>query len=54
MIGILRTVYDRKTGQVKSQEIVEELDMTEDEYYEPLVKIIGDAMLKNLAKKKAQ
>nr|WP_321026339.1 hypothetical protein [Clostridium neonatale] len=53
MIGILRTVYDRKTGQVKSQEIVEELDMTEDEYYKPLVKIIGDAMLNDLVKKKA-
>ena len=53
MIGILRTVYDRKTGQIKKQEIVEELDMTEDEYYEPLVKIIGDAILKDLAKNKA-
>lgn len=54
MIGVLRTVYDRKTGQVKSQEIVEELDMTEDEYYQPLVEIIGNAILKDLAKNKAQ
>ena len=31
MVGVLRTVYDRKTGEKKSQEIIEELDMTEDE-----------------------
>lgn len=53
MVGVLRTVYDRKTGQVKRQEIIEELDMTEDEYYQPLVEIIGDAILKDLAKNKA-
>ena len=54
MIGVLRTVYDRKTGQIKKQEIVEQLDMTEDEYYKPLVEIIGDAVLKDLANNKAQ
>lgn len=52
MVGVLRTVYDRKTGEKKSQEIIEELDMTEDEYYAPLVKIIGDAILNDLAKNK--
>lgn len=49
MIGVLRTVHDRKTGEIKSQEIIEELDMTEDEYYRPLVEIVGNAILKELA-----
>ncbi|GMM62761.1 hypothetical protein [Clostridium butyricum] len=53
MVGILRTIYDRKTGEIRSKEIIEVLDMTEDEYYEPLVKIIGDAILNDIAKNKA-
>lgn len=53
MVGILRTVYDRKTGEKKSQEIVEILDMTEDEYYAPLVEILGNDIINKMSKTKA-
>lgn len=54
MIGVLRTVHDRKTGEIRSQEIIEELAMTEDEYYRPLVEIVGNAILKELAEATVQ
>lgn len=41
-VGIRRTIYDRKTGKKKSSEIVEILNMSDDEYYLPLVEMIVD------------
>ena len=52
MIGVLRTVHDRKTGEIISKEIIETLDMTEEEYYRPLVEIEGQAILKKIEEEK--
>lgn len=49
MIGVLRSVYDRKTGECLGREIIEVLGMTEEDYYKPLIKIIGDSLLKELS-----
>lgn len=53
MIGILQSDYDRKTGKLIKEEIVEVLDMTKDEYLTPLVEILGNDFIKKLAKEKA-
>ena len=52
MIGVLRTVHDRKTGEIISKKIIETLDMTEEEYYRPLVEIEGQAILKKIKEEK--
>ncbi|WP_202117381.1 hypothetical protein [Clostridium chromiireducens] len=49
MVGVLQSVYDRKTGKCLSREIVEILDMTDEEYYAPLVKILSEDLLNKLA-----
>lgn len=51
MIGVLESVYDRKTGECLSNQIVEILDMTEEKYFAPLVEIEGKCLLKKLANK---
>jgi hypothetical protein len=48
VIGVLQSDYDRKTGKLIKEEIVEILDMTIDEYYAPLVEILGKDLLKKL------
>ena len=49
MIAIVKTTYDRKTGEILNNEIKKNIDMTEDEYYESLVNILmEDKELQNL------
>ncbi|MDD2494693.1 MAG: hypothetical protein PHE29_05825 [Tissierellia bacterium] len=45
-VGIIRTSIDRKTGKKISEEIIEVKEMDEEEYYRPLVRILGDDFLK--------
>lgn len=49
MIGVLRSVYDRKTGKCISKEMVEELDITEAEYFKIIIEVEGDCILRNLS-----
>ena len=52
MVGVLRSVYDRKTGKCLSREIVEELDITEADYFKTIIEVEGDCILKKLAEKR--
>lgn len=49
MVGVLQSVYDRRTGECLSREIVEIVDMTDEEYYAPLVKILSKDLLNKSA-----
>ena len=50
MVGVLQSVYDRKTGECLSREIVEILDMTDEEYYAPLIKILSEDLLNSMGR----
>lgn len=55
MIAVLRSTFSRETGKCISREVVEKLNMSEDEYYKPLVEVLGKEIVnktKNI--KKAQ
>ena len=54
MVGVLRSTYDRKTGKCLSREIVEVLDMTDKEYYAPLIEIEAECMLEKLAERRRE
>jgi len=45
-VGIKRVRIDLKTRERLSEEIIEEREMDEDEYYGPLVKVLGDDFLR--------
>ncbi len=45
--GVLKITRDRKTGKKISEVIEEVIDIDEDEYYGPLVKLLGNDFLKN-------
>jgi len=53
MVGVLESRYDRKTGKCLGRKIVEILDMTDKEYYAPLIEIEAECMLEKLADKQA-
>lgn len=45
MIAIVKTTIDRKTGEKLEEQVLEPVDMTEDEYYRPLVEVMGNRFL---------
>ncbi len=45
-VGILKVRIDLKTRKRISEEIIGEKEIDEDEYYRPLVKILGDDFLR--------
>lgn len=45
-VGIIRTRIDLKTKNRISEEIIEVKEMDEDEYYGPIVRILGNDFLK--------
>lgn len=45
-VGIKRVSIDLKTGKKIAEEIIEEKERDEEEYYRPLVRILGDDFLK--------
>lgn len=52
MIALVKTVIDRKTGIVISKKIEKKIDMTKDEYYDPIVKLFSQDIISNINKKK--
>ena len=54
MVGILRSVYDRKTGKCQSREIVEVLDMSDSEFYEPMVEIEAKYFMEKFTKERRE
>ena len=45
--SLIRSTYDRKTGKKIKEDAVDYIEMEEDKYYDPIVKLIGDELLKN-------
>jgi hypothetical protein len=43
-------ILDRKTGKLLSSQIIKDVDMPEDEYYKPIVEIIGKKIIDDLKK----
>lgn len=48
MIVLVKAVISLETGKIISQEIIKELDMTQEEYYAPLVEILGKRMMEQI------
>lgn len=44
--AIIKVVYDRKTGKKLTEEVSEIIEVDEDKYYRPIVKLLGDSFLK--------
>lgn len=45
MIALVKAIISLETGKVLSQEIIKEVDMTQEEYYAPIVDILGPRMM---------
>ncbi|WP_019227248.1 hypothetical protein [Sedimentibacter sp. B4] len=43
--AIIKTTFDRKTGKRINEELIELVEIDEDEYYEPLVKMYANDFL---------
>lgn len=54
MVGVLRSTYDRKTGKCLSREIIEVLDMTDKEFYAPIVEIEAKSIMEKLAQERKE
>lgn len=50
MFVLVKTTYDRKTGKQLKSEIVREVDITEDDYYRPLVEILTPKIIEQCRK----
>lgn len=44
--AIIKTTLDRKTGKRIKEELIELIEVDEDEYYEPLVKMYANDFLR--------
>lgn len=51
MIAIIKTTISRETGQVIREEVVKQVDMSEDEYFRPLVEVLGNRFLREYENK---
>lgn len=51
MYVLIRTTYDRKTGKQLKSEIVREVDISDDEYYKPLVEILAPKIWRRVGDK---
>lgn len=51
-VAIVRATIDRKTGQLKSEEVIGYEEVDEDAYYRPLVEIFGKRVLEALQNNK--
>ena len=45
MIALVKAVIKLDTGEILSQEIIKEVNMTQEEYYAPIVDILGKRMM---------
>lgn len=50
MFVLVKTTYDSKTGKQLKSEIVREVDITEDDYYRPLVEILTPKIIEQCRK----
>lgn len=46
-VSLVSIKIDRNTNKVINREIKETKEVDEDEFYEPLVKVLGDSFLKD-------
>ncbi len=44
--AVVKVTYDRKTGAKLHEEVSEEIEVDEEEYYNTIVKMLGDSFLK--------
>lgn len=44
---LIKSVYDRKTGKKIKEGVADYIEMEEDKYYSPIVKLIGNELLKD-------
>lgn len=44
-VGIVKVVYDRKTGNRLNEKLIDTIEVEEDKYYSPIVKMLGDSFL---------
>lgn len=52
-VQTIRITIDRKTGQTISTQVIDEQEMSEDEYFRPLVEIFGKRILEEMKKQKS-
>lgn len=48
-VCIIRTRFDRKTGDVLEEEIAEQIEVNEDVFYKPLVEIFYNDLNKKIS-----
>lgn len=51
-VALITVTVDRNTGKTISREIKEVKEVDEDEFYRPLVEVLGDAFLKHIGRSK--
>lgn len=51
MFAVVKTTYDRKTGEMIKSEVIEKIEMSEDEYYRPLVEIFAERIMREFNQK---
>lgn len=51
MIAIIKTTISRETGQVIREEVIKQVDMSEDEYFRSLVEVLGNRFLREYENK---
>lgn len=47
---LTRKILDRKTGKLVSSQIIENVDMSEEEYYKPIVESVTKKIMADLIK----
>ncbi|OAA90814.1 hypothetical protein [Clostridium coskatii] len=47
---LTRKILDRKTGKLVSSQIIENVDMSEEEYYKPIVESVTKKIMNDLIK----
>lgn len=52
-VQTIRITIDRKTGQTIGTQVIDEQEMSEDEYFRPLVEIFGKRILEEMKKQKS-
>lgn len=50
MIALVKITVCRETGEVTKEEVIKPVEMTEDEYYRPLVEVLGERSLEGFRK----
>ena len=52
-VQTIRITIDRKTGQTIGTQVIGEQEMSEDEYFRPLVEIFGKRIIEEMKKQKS-